>query len=101
MHVPNSVAESLEHWFRYKRGFVEVAVDNDYNFGVKTTRDFAENFMKQLTFRLVGTDVKIRKENKLKATVKFPNGNILDFSASVSDSRFGKLVDFIFTKPPL
>lgn len=95
VHVPNSISENLEHWFRYKRGSVEILVDDDYNFGGGHTDDFIINFLRQITFRLVGKLVKIRKENKLKATVKFPNGNILDFYASKSSLSISKEIQMI------
>jgi len=93
--VPNAISEHLEHWFRYKRGSVEILVDNDYNFGSSCTNDFIENLLRQITFRLIGRMTAIRKENKLKATVKFPNGNILDFYASTTDIKRSKEIQIV------
>ena len=35
--------------------------------------------MAQLCFRLVGKQVKLRKDGKIRATIKQPNQNVMDF----------------------
>lgn len=95
IHVPNNISEMVEKWLRFKRGSVDIIVDDDYNFGTGRTDNFMENLLKQTTYRLAGIPVKLRKENKLKATIKFPNGYILDFYASISDLRNSKELQLV------
>lgn len=94
-HVPNSISENLEHWLRNKGGRVKIVVDNDYNFQSGKTEDFINNFLKQITFRLVGKQVKIRKEKGFRATIKFTNSKILDFYAIKSDINNSKEIQLI------
>ena len=70
-------------------------VDNDYNFSGKSTNDFINNFLRQLTFRLAGKQIKIREEDKFKATVKFSNGNILDLYAAISGIKQSKEIQLV------
>ncbi len=96
-YVPNVLSGFVEKASQGKRGSVVIEVDDDY--AVKRVRNstlvFTENFLSRLCFRLVGKMVKIRKTNDgagFLATVKHPNGNVLNFSTVLSTKNKTKAV---------
>jgi len=82
--IPNKIAYCLEQHFRGKTGFVRMECDDDYfveGLGERGTERFLENFLRQITFRLTGENITIRKvKNTYRATIK-QNGDILEFLA--------------------
>jgi hypothetical protein len=90
--VPNSIANIIERWLRNKFGTVLIKIDKDYEVkGVeKGSEKFVRTLLFQAGFRLVGTNIHIRKNRDFTATIGFPNGNVLDFIASVSDRNLSK-----------
>jgi hypothetical protein len=95
-YVPNALSGSVERILRGKYGHVAIEVDNDYE--VKRidngTMVFTEAFLSRLCFRLVGEMVKVRKDNGrgFLATIKHPDGNILNFSAAPSSRQQSKAI---------
>jgi len=79
--VPNFIASYMERRLRGKFGTVLIEADDDYTISnVKnSTLRFVENFIAQVCFRLIGKQIKLRKDGKIRATVKHSNGNVLDF----------------------
>ena len=79
--VPNFISSYIERRLRGKFGTILIEGDNDYSIaGIENgTLRFIENFMAQLCFRLVGKQVKLRKDGKIRATIKQPNQNVMDF----------------------
>jgi len=97
LHVPNAISHSLEHWLMNKYGSVEILVDDDYN--ISSVKDgtihFIETLLSQLSMRLTGEKVAIRHENKIKATIKQPNGSLLNFYAGKVSSSSCKEIQTI------
>jgi len=87
--IPTKVAQRLEGWLEGKGGKIELIVDDDYNVvkGGQGTKNFIEALIRQTSWRLINKDVKIRKEEKIKATIKQTNGNILSIHASVANKE--------------
>lgn len=79
--VPNFIASYLERRLRGKYGTVLIEVDDDYLVSnVKNSSlKFTETLLVQLCFRLIGTFAKVRRNGKLRATIKHTNGNVMDF----------------------
>lgn len=74
-----------------------VVVESDRDFEVKgiqdTTLKFVYNFLSQMCFKLVGKPVTIRRQrDELRATVKFPNQNRLEFIGQVNQSANSKAI---------
>lgn len=96
-HIPARIAQRLERWLCGRAGSVELIVDDDYNVirGGSGTTHFIETLIRQISIRLTNKEVTIRKEDKIKATIKQANGNILTIYASVGakDSKWIGLVD--------
>jgi len=90
--VPNSIANIIERWLRNKFGTVLIKVDKDYEVkGIeKGSEKFVRTLLFQVGFRLVGTNIHIRKNRDFTATIGFPNGNVLNFIASLSDRNLSK-----------
>ncbi len=97
LYVPNAISHSLEHWLMNKYSSVEMLVDDDYN--VSSVKDgtlhFIETLLSQLSLRLTGEKVAIRHENKIKATIKQPNGSLLNFYAGKASSSSSKEIQII------
>jgi len=96
-YLPTQIAQRLEHWLSGRGGNVELIVDDDYTVikGGTGTVYFIERLLRQLSVRLTGKEATVRREDKMKMTVKQANGNILSFHASVAgkSSRGIGLVD--------
>jgi len=88
-YLPAQLAQRLEHWLGGSKGSIELIVDNDYNVtkGNSGTYHFIEALLRQTSLRLTGKEITIRKEGKIKATIKQVNGNILTFYASVAEKN--------------
>lgn len=87
--IPNKIAYHLEQHLRGKRGFVRIECDDDYfveGLGERGTERFLENFLRQITFRLTGQNITIRKvKSTYRATIK-QDGDILEFLALPAQS---------------
>ncbi len=99
--VPNRIAYHLERHLRGKTGFVKIECDDDYfvgGLGEKGTERFLENFLRQITFRLAGGNVTIRKtKNAYRATIKQDCG-IMEFLAlpvQSGNSRGVQIADIV------
>jgi len=90
--VPNFISSFLEKRLRGKFGLVKIEADDDYLIANvnNSSLKFVENFMNQICFRLIGTFVKIMKDGKLRATIKHPNGNIMNFIGYVTNRSFSE-----------
>lgn len=87
-YVPNVISSVFEPWLRDRAALVEIKSDDDFFVGgIKDgTRHFIENFLLRLTDRLYGGYITIRKDDKLRATIKYPNGNVIEFIAYATRS---------------
>jgi len=86
-HLPARIAQRLERWLVGKGGSIELIVDDDYNVirGGSGTKHFIEALLRQISVRLTNKQAVIRYEEKIKATIKQANGNVLTFYASIAD----------------
>lgn len=95
--LPTRIAQRLERWLIGKGGSMELIVDDDYNVvrGGRGTTHFIESLLRQTSLRLTNKEATIRKEEKLKMTLKQANGNTLDIYAYVAskNSKWVGLVD--------
>ncbi len=99
-HVPNVVSGAFETWLRGREGLVEIKADDDFFVaGIRDgTKHFVENFLQRLTDRLYGGYITIRRDDRLRATIKYPDGNVMEFIAfttRASDSIEIQLIDVI------
>lgn len=99
-YIPNIISAVFEPWLRDREALVEIKSDDDFFVaGIKEgTKHFIENFLLRLTDRLYGGYITIRKDDKLRATIKYPNGNLMEFIAyttRASDSTEVQLIDVI------
>jgi len=85
--VPSRLAQKLEPWLQKKDGDITLIVDNDYNVlkGGNGTRHFIESLIRQFAIRLTGKETSIRGDREMAATIKQPNGKILNFYAKVAE----------------
>ncbi len=97
--VPYIISEHYEPWLKFKRGNVQIIVDNDYN--IKNlpngTEHFIKNLMMQLSLKLINKEATIRHEGRVyKMTIKKPNGFILDLygrTSSIKESKEIQVID--------
>lgn len=99
-YIPNVISSVFEPWLRNRSALVEIKVDDDFFVGgiKEGTRHFVENFLLRLTDRLYGGYITIRRDDKFRATIKYPNGNIMQFVAyptRAPESREIQLVDVV------
>lgn len=99
--VPNIMSQNFENWIRHMSGPVEIIVDDDYTISsvYDGTGRFIEKFIKQLCSRIAGTYTDVRKENnKIKATIKHPQGNkifLYGYKSDINNSKEIQIVDII------
>ena len=89
--VPSRLAQKLEPWLQGKGGELVLVVDDDYTVikGGDGTRHFIEQLIRQFAIRLTGKETKLRDGSEILATIKQPNGKILDFRARVAEKDSG------------
>lgn len=93
VYAPNLISSYLEKWLVKKFGTVEIMIDKDYEVkGMKGTEVFIRNFLQQLSSRLSGIPVTIRRDKRFRTTVKQYDGSMIDFVASVSDRNESKAI---------
>lgn len=106
-YLPTRIAQRLERWLEGKGGTIELIVDDDYTVvkGGHGTKYFIESLLRQISWRLTNKQVTIRNEDKMKATIKQANGNVLTIYASIAgkNSKWIGMVDvylglYIFEK---
>lgn len=95
--LPTRIAQRLERWLLGKGGSIELIVDDDYNVvsGGRGTTHFIESLMRQISLRLTNKEATVRKEEKLKMTIRQVNGNTINIYASVApkNSKWVGLAD--------
>lgn len=93
--IPRAISQNLENWLNSLKGSVEIEVDNDYNIKNHSTEEFIESLVQQIGFRLIGKPVKVRKEDKVKASIKQNDGGLLNLYGVVTDSKSSKGIQII------
>ncbi len=94
-YIPNNISSYTHTKLLGKYGTVIVESDRDFEVkGIKdTTLKLVHNLLFQMCFKLVGKPVTIRKQRgELRATVKFPNQNRLEFIGRVNESANSKAI---------
>lgn len=94
-YIPNNISAFINTKLLGRYGTVVVESDRDFEVkGIQdTTLKFVHNFLSQMCFKLVGKPVTIRRqEDELRATVKFPNQNRLEFIGRVNESANSKAI---------
>ena len=94
-YIPNYISSYTHTKLLGKYGRVVVESDRDFEVkGIKdTTLNLVHNLLTQLCFKLVGKPVSIRRQrDELRATVKFPNQNRLEFIGRVNKSENSKAI---------
>lgn len=96
-HLPGRIVQRLENGLLHSNEPVELIVDDDYRItnNPEGTKRFVENILMQASHRITGEIATIRREEKMKMTIKKPDGNLLNFYASVAEkeNNFVKVVD--------
>lgn len=95
--VPNEISRVFEDWLKGRDDDVDIQVDNDFR--VKNVKRgtwvFSRKLLEQLCYRMIGTHVKVRKNDVLLATVKHSNGNHMDLMAKCSNRFLSKEIELI------
>ena len=95
--VPARLAQKLEPWLQGKYGELVLLVDDDYAVvkGGRETRHFIEQLVRQFAIRLTGKETSLRDGAEIWATIKQPNGKILNFRAGIAekDSEWIGIID--------
>lgn len=100
-YVPNNISSYIHTKLMGRYGVIIVEADRDFEIkGIpNTTLNFIRNFLFQICFKLVGKAVTIRKDGQeLKATIKFPNKNKIEFIGRTntnSNSKAIQLADIV------
>lgn len=88
-HIPNGISATLEAILKKWSGGVDIAVDDDYRVaGVTNGTDvFIQNLISMTCQRLVGTRVPVRKNGKMKATIKMIDKRVINFFGGPMPSK--------------
>lgn len=92
--IPSRMAYSLEPLLSNAQGLVQIQADKDFE--VKNVQSsnliFLENLVKQLSFRIYGSEVRVFRTNKEVYSVFKNKGNELKFLGFSVDSKTSKAV---------